>query len=395
MAPNTMIMLAIKLTTNLVIVKESFLWMELLKTSKIINQAVGLTYVPLAFNLLKAAISDDINMFDDNVNILLNPPSWMYMKLALKKNPRIVKMLILNSTIGNTNFFKKYYEKFNITSYDNSLLSTFYVKNRFVEFEYLHKKGSRFQLTQELLNNFHTRHPSITKMMFDYYPQYVNSLLKTGANNNILEIIKIGLPKIEKSLLKPFFKFCISNTSYSIVKYVYDYDNSVVDEDNKNWLLMAAIRRCSLLSVKLLVETAGVNVNVMHNDPLFLSCRLGYVEIAQYLLDNGAQISYNYYHALRLAIEADSIPTAQMLIERGAFLSLCDDTKKRLVEFGSIEMIKFLVSRGVKFDTYRSITLDLLKKRKNPEITNIVLSNLQKAEDTRNPNMKKMRYDVD
>ena len=395
MAPNTMIMLAIKFMTNLVLVKESSLWLELLKTSKIINQAVGLTYVPLAFNLLKATITKDIDMFDYNANILLNPPPWMYMKLAFKKNPEIVNLLILNSTFGDANFFKKYYEKFNITIYDSALLSRFYVKNRFVEFEYLHKRGSRFQLTQEFLNNFHTRHPSIIKIMFDYYPQNVNSLLKTAAYNDKLEIIKIGLPKIQKDSLKQFFHLCISNSSYSIVKYIYDYDNSVVDKENKNWLLMAAIKRCSLLSVKLLVETAGVNVNVLHNDPLSLACRLGYIEIVKCLLDNGAHLSYNYYHALRLAIEADSIPTAQLLIERGALLSLCDDTKKRLVEFGSIEMIKFLVSRGVKFDTYRSIALDLLKKRKNPEITNIVLSNLQKAEDTRNANMKKMRYDED
>ena len=92
--------------------------------------------------------------------------------------------------------------------------------------------------------------------------------------------------------------------------------------------------------------------------PLQVAARCGNKDVAEYLLDAGAEIDYQDdlgYTALHHAASSGSLALAKFLLERGANKDAINRDGWAVIhvaaEYNSFEVIKLLVQRGVHLNT--------------------------------------------
>jgi len=112
--------------------------------------------------------------------------------------------------------------------------------------------------------------------------------------------------------------------------------------------LQIAISNGNLEEVKRLVAN-GASIHGSSNElggsPLGFAAQGGRNEIVLYFLANGANVDRDISPALPYAVASGQVKTASILIEHGADIN-ADSALLQAIQYGSFEMVKFLLSKG-------------------------------------------------
>ena len=147
--------------------------------------------------------------------------------------------------------------------------------------------------------------------------------------------------------------------SLGSVTYGSDFAWGWDERSKNNALLINSAERGELALVKFALER-GAEINSYHGRALIDSSKNGYMEIIQYLFDNGAT---NQVHAVNKAIVNNKLDVLKYLISRTPIfansLYIKSDTITRAVKRGRLAILKYLYE-----DLKISITIGVLNYAK-------------------------------
>ena len=162
----------------------------------------------------------------------------------------------------------------------------------------------------------------------------------------------------------------------------------------KQQCLISAVIHGNINNVKKYLNDGSVNVNGTDRDgwtALHYACSKGYGDIAELLLDHGADIDarsyYNDTTPLHFACLYDHASTTKLLLDRGcAVNSVRYDGETALhtaCRLGSMECVKELLAHGADTtvkDNNGKTPLDVAKRSKNQSIIDLVMEHEKRSE---------------
>jgi len=158
----------------------------------------------------------------------------------------------------------------------------------------------------------------------------VKSLIKQGVSPNAVD------PKGN-----PMLVLAIQDKSYKVIEYLLSDKRTDVDLSNKYGetpLMMASIEG-DLPVVKTLVIQKHAMVNHIGWTPLHYACSKGQLEVAQFLVANGAIVdsrSPNGTTPLMMAVQSGNEQLIKFLLDKGADLQLRNAQGLSAIDFANI-----------------------------------------------------------
>jgi uncharacterized protein len=158
----------------------------------------------------------------------------------------------------------------------------------------------------------------------------VKSLLKKGVNPNILDANG-----------SPMLVLAIREKSPKVINVLLGDKNIDVDLSDKNGetpLMMASIDG-NLLLVKTLVTDHKAQLDHIGWTPLHYACAKGQLEVAQFLIANGAivdSMSLGNTTPLMMAVQSGNEQVVKLLLDKGADLQLRNDQGLTAIDIADI-----------------------------------------------------------
>ena len=152
-------------------------------------------------------------------------------------------------------------------------------------------------------------------VQFDDLAQ-VKKLLQEGISPNLL--VRGG---------NPITVYAVRENSRTTLDYLLTLKNLDVDQPNlsgENVLMMASLYGL-LPEVKTLIDKRAATINKSGWTPLHYACTNGHLQIAEFLLDKGAQVnalSDSDTTPLMMAVRSGNIQLVRLLLDRGADLRI-------------------------------------------------------------------------
>jgi ankyrin repeat protein len=134
---------------------------------------------------------------------------------------------------------------------------------------------------------------------------------------------------------------------------------------DKNYGLATAVADRDALAVINCLKR-GADVHFDEGFPLRCAVYLGYIEIAELLLKNGANANANSNEPLFTAIRARDRAMIDLLLDKGASLKSVLDTRKGQLDQGSIDLIAAIQTRESHTASEKRKTELNEKARKTP-----------------------------
>lgn len=144
----------------------------------------------------------------------------------------------------------------------------------------------------------------------------VKRLLQDGVSPNLL--VRGG---------NPISVYAVRENSRATLNYLLTLKNLDVDQPNLSGetVLMMTSLYGWLPEVKVLVDKRGADINKVGWTPLHYACTNGHYEIAEFLLNKGAQVnalSNSDTTPLMMAVRSGNIQLVRLLLDRGADLQI-------------------------------------------------------------------------
>lgn len=152
-------------------------------------------------------------------------------------------------------------------------------------------------------------------VQFDDLAQ-VKRLLQDGVNPNLL--VRGG---------NPISVYAVRENSRTTLDYLLTLKNLDVDQPNLSGetVLMMASLYGLLPEVRILVDKRAATINKSGWTPLHYACTNGHLQVAEFLLDKGAQVnalSDSDTTPLMMAVRTGNIQLVRLLLDRGADLQI-------------------------------------------------------------------------
>jgi ankyrin repeat protein len=182
-------------------------------------------------------------------------------------------------------------------------------------------------------------------VQFDDLAQ-VKKLLQDGVSPNLL--VRGG---------NPLTVYAVRENSKQTLNYLLSLKNLDVDQPNLSGetVLMMASLYGLLPEVKVLVDKRAADINKTGWTPLHYACTNGHLEIAEFLLNKGAEVnavSNSDTTPLMMAIRSGNIQLVRLLLDRGADLQIRNHQGFSAIDvadlFNQVEISRGLRSRWEK-----------------------------------------------
>lgn len=173
----------------------------------------------------------------------------------------------------------------------------------------------------------------------------ITSFAKAAKFDDVSEVkalLKQGVgPNITDSKGNPMLLLAVKDKSSGVIEVLLSDKRTDVDLSNKfgeTPLMMAAIDG-DLALVKLLVTKHKAMVDHIGWTPLHYACTKGQLEVAQFLIANGASVdsrSLNGTTPLMMAVQSDNEQLIKFLLDKGADLQLRNELGLSAIDFAQI-----------------------------------------------------------
>jgi ankyrin repeat protein len=185
--------------------------------------------------------------------------------------------------------------------------------------------------------------------------QDADTALMLAIHNNHRKTVKLLVEKVAQTGIQQAFMYASERGHKDIVEFLFEKGVHIdLQDDDGNTALMAAIQNDHRETVLLLLKK-GAQTGIQN--ALIYASKRGFVEILEYLLDNGVQIDVqddDGRTAFMVAVQSNVEVAVLFLLDRGAQLDLQDmDGCTALMlacKEGHSEIVKLLVSRGARLD---------------------------------------------
>ncbi|CDK30802.1 ankyrin repeat domain-containing protein [Candidatus Babela massiliensis] len=335
-----------------------------------------------------------------NPNLLLNVIIANKQQMA----PILTWIVINNKFTNLINLLVKYQSNINIETVQNPLLWACY-KNNLNIAKSLVKNGAIIDaatlfaalssgnenLFKFLIANISEFNPQIISYALHYFILKYNSIANS-IKINITNMVKnsgatdgqININFVQR-LIENLSQETLDNTLELLVERA---DLSIKDKQGLTPLAVAILSKNLPISSRLIKDKRRANyINTLsddyNNSPLILASRVGFKDIIQMLINNGAIINQQNNEkqtALIAAVRSNNIDILETLINNGANINLQDNLGFTALIYaakaGNIDMVKILLRNGANPNiTNYNITTALMYAAKNghKEIVQILL----------------------
>lgn len=191
--------------------------------------------------------------------------------------------------------------------------------------------ASRFQQKYGLfLWNYRVSHESVYK---DFSMLQGNELIDRVIDYQFIELLKSLLDNNNKNRI---LIAAANNGMIEVVKLLISEgaDIHAIDDISLRW----AIDSGHLKVVELLINE-GANIHANYNEALISAVENGHLEIVKLLIDKGVDIHANEEEALQIAAENEDVNMLILLINRGANTRVLDASYLRVIMGDSISQL--------------------------------------------------------
>lgn len=334
-----------------------------------------------------------------NPNLLLNVIIANKQQMA----PILIWIVINNKFTNLINLLVKYQSNININIVQNPLLWACYRNNLNIA-KSLIKNGAIIDASA-LCAALSSGSENLLKLLITNMPKHDSKIISYALHyfiqqyNSIADAIKINTTNIIKDsgatnvqINFDFVKRLIESLSQETLNNILDVlveqaDLSIKDKKGLTPLAAAILSKNLTISSRLIKDKRRANyINTLsddYNSPLILASSVGFKDIIQMLINNGAVINQQNNEkrtALMASVKSNNIDILETLISNGANVNLQDNLGFTALMYaskeGKIDMVKILLQNGANPNiTNYNITTALIYAAKNghKEIVQILL----------------------
>lgn len=167
-----------------------------------------------------------------------------------------------------------------------------------------------------------------------------------------------NVERVKKTTWKEWFHTAVKNNDLNALNTLYMLGGNILEEKD---LITIACKEGYLNIVEFLLDKG---VDISHNGGLALmyACKNGYLKIVELLCEAGANIEYHEGGPLRAAVSSGHLDIVQFLINLGADVTTRDNTPMHIaVHKNHTEIAKILLQAGAKVEKKDKLLSDACK----------------------------------